>query len=560
MSSLFHRHPEQDFVPYLDGELSARQAARVKTHLEGCAPCRAEFESLKQTLAECASYQSVSVAHMPEAPLPWRDLYRDFSRIDESLANTSLLVRLMRPLVHSGVPRWSFVAGLAALVVLGFVNQLRQAPSVQAASILRKAVAISQSKAPAARQIRVRTSRNQSFVRTSGMSAAVMQVVEAQVIASLFANARYDWNDPLSARAFVQWRDQQVQKTDEVTTVSDSSNPSRTLTRIRTVTPDGDLAAATITLSGDDYEAVEERLEFRDQEWVELSEIAESSTEGAGFASAGSVGLPVRAAETPSRPAAFSPEPASISDELTVLSALSSIEADLGEEVSVNLSGEKVAVTAGSGVTPRRQEAIRGAVGSLPRVALEFNSAHTSAISADTATPTGSVASSSPSPMEARLQKQLGGHAEFERFSNHLQDVTDAARQRVSALRNLAARFSPETEARLNGHDRKVLSELTRKHTAALAERVGELDRLLNPALASLGGTAAAVPNVSHANWQAASEAMQKNAQKVDVLVSQMLGLTSANAGSMNTLPSDLLVSLQSLHKNLEDCQKSLPR
>src|SRR5581483_2911603 len=111
------RHPEQDLVRYLDGELSATDAAKVGGHLESCPACRAEFQELKAALAECTLYQGARKSQLTP-PQEWRDLYRDFSRIDESLANDSLLVRLMRPLVHSGALRWSIATGLAALVVL----------------------------------------------------------------------------------------------------------------------------------------------------------------------------------------------------------------------------------------------------------------------------------------------------------------------------------------------------------------------------------------------------------------------------------------------------------
>ena len=82
MSSLFQRHSDRYLVRYLDGELSPRRAAKVERHLESCGPCRAELAELKSSLAECERYQNVLVAQMPEAPQPWRDLYRDFSRID----------------------------------------------------------------------------------------------------------------------------------------------------------------------------------------------------------------------------------------------------------------------------------------------------------------------------------------------------------------------------------------------------------------------------------------------------------------------------------------------
>ncbi len=172
MSSLLERHPERDLVCYIDGELSERHRGKVASHLESCGRCRAEVDELQNSLAECVSYRNVRSAQMPEAPQPWRDLYRDFSRIDESLANTSLLGRLLSPLVHSGVPRWAVVAGLAGLIVLLSLNQLRQAPSVQAATLLRKAVEFSQSQPRPVRRIRVRSSRQPEFTKLTGAQAS----------------------------------------------------------------------------------------------------------------------------------------------------------------------------------------------------------------------------------------------------------------------------------------------------------------------------------------------------------------------------------------------------
>ena len=108
-----------------------------------------------------------------------------------------------------------------------------------------------------------------------------VEVAQAQAIAALFQAAHWDWNDPLSARAFergaigkfirpTKWPGAEPQA------------PSEHLTRIRTVSADGEVEAASITLNTGDYDAVSERLEFRDREWVELSEIAEIPTENAG--------------------------------------------------------------------------------------------------------------------------------------------------------------------------------------------------------------------------------------------------------------------------------------
>jgi anti-sigma factor RsiW len=553
MSSVLERHPERDLVCYIDGELSTRRSAKVASHLESCGRCRAEIDELQNSLAECVSYRNVRAAQMPEAPQPWRDLYRDFSRIDESLANTSLLGRLISPLVHSGVPRWAVVAGLAGLIVLLSLNQLRQAPSVQAATLLRKAVEVSQSQPRPVRHIRVRSSRQPEFTRLTGTQAALVDVAQAQAVAALFRQANWDWNDPLSARSFEQWRDRQVHKTDAVTAVQNPQEPSERLTQIRTESAEGELEAASITLDAGDYTAVSERLEFRDSQWVELSQIAETSQESAGGSGVAHGEAPVRAAEPPSRPAAFAPgSSASISDELQVLSALSEIGADLGDPVEVNLTGGKVVVS-GADVPPRRQDLIRAKLANRPYVELDFSQSQSAALPESTVVAGGSVGKPAASPMESRLEKQLGSHAEFDRFSVQLQDLSEASMERVFALRNLARKFSPADEARLNAQDLSLLHELSRKRAAELAEKIVSMESILVPTLSSLGGTAATSHPASHASWQSAADDLSSSAQRVDKLISQMLGMTPGNAR-----PSDLMTALNELHANLDDCQKAL--
>jgi hypothetical protein len=445
--------------------------------------------------------------------------------------------------------------GLAVLIALVSLNQLRQAPSVQAASILRKAVAVSVSKSRPVHRIRVRTSHQQEFTRLSEAQSVVLQVAAMQTVAGLFQSAHYDWNDPLSARAFEQWRDEQVHKTDEV-----SETPSEHQTRIRTVSTEGTLEAASITFDTEDYIPVEERLEFRDGQWVELDQIAESSTESAGGTVGRPAGIPMRSAEPPSRPDAYTPgSPASISDELQVLSALNDIGADLGGQVEVALSGDKVMVTGSEGISPQRQDKIRSAVANLPRVAVEFTPESPVSLPPGATAARATAVSTPSSPFASRLEKQLGGHAEFDRVSNQVLDLDEAAMERMYALHRLAEKFPSSVEEQLNTQDLNVLHELSRKHTAVLAEKVSEMERLLVPMLSSLGGTAGSVPSAGHSSWQPASDGVYSSARRVEVLISQFLGMTPGKIATVS-LPSDLLTAMRDLDANLADCQKLLNR
>src|SRR5271156_5207880 len=47
-------HPETELIPYLRGELSADERARVGAHLEGCAQCRASADASSAILTSLA--------------------------------------------------------------------------------------------------------------------------------------------------------------------------------------------------------------------------------------------------------------------------------------------------------------------------------------------------------------------------------------------------------------------------------------------------------------------------------------------------------------------------
>ena len=110
MTALEPRHPEKELLmPYLDGELSLRQARRVRRHVQACWECRSELEELQKTVGECVRYRrQLEDAAWPQPPQPWRDLSPEFARIDAAARSSSL----SRPSV-----RWAVLAASAAALV-----------------------------------------------------------------------------------------------------------------------------------------------------------------------------------------------------------------------------------------------------------------------------------------------------------------------------------------------------------------------------------------------------------------------------------------------------------
>ncbi len=554
MSSLGTQHPEDGLLlRYIDGELSRRKGRQVESHLKACWQCRTEIEELEETVAGCVRYRrNVLQTYLPDPPNPWPDLYREFARIDSSASGESHMVakqlaaRFVALLGRAMVRRWALGAVAALVMVCAVWYQFRETPSVQAAVLLKRAVLAAEAQAtPARRVIQIRT-KTQKFTRTLGSRRAVAAEASTAPIQAKLQTAHFDWEDPLSAKSYQAWRNGVAAKQDEVTATQASY-------RIRTVAAEGELASASLVLRTADLRPVEERLEFRDKEWVELTDITDATTRDDGSPVATNVEPPVRPA-VPSRLAATLSGPASISDELQVLSALHEIGADLGDPVQVELSGGRVAV-GGVGISPERQRQIHDLLDAVPHVTVQFSEPAAATAPAEPASPDIAGAGVAPVGFQARVEKQLGGHAEFEKFSARILDRNEALMSRAYALRRLSERFPADDG--LTARDREVLRDMARQHAAALAGEVAAIERALAPLLVSMGGSAVSRPAATHTSWQPATAELFHASHRLEVLVSVLLGVTPGSSAT-ERLPSDLLSAIGEVRANLDSCQRLL--
>ena len=136
----------------------------------------------------------------------------------------------------------------------------------------------------------------------------------------------------------------------------------------------------------------------------------------------------MRAAEPPSRPAAFATRSsASISDELQVLSALSAIGADLGDPVEVALTDGKVVVTGAEGIPASRQNAIRNAVASLPHVEVAFGTVHPAPVAPEVTVGTAGIVSPISGSGKTRETARARRIRPFQRASARFRRIGHAA-------------------------------------------------------------------------------------------------------------------------------------
>jgi hypothetical protein len=557
MSSLNVRHPEDGtLLEYLDGELTRRQARKVQDHLKACWQCRTELEELQAAVNECVRYRKqVMIPCMPEPPAAWGRL--DFARVDAELARESFTARLGRWLSpRRNTPlRWALSGVMALALAIAIVQQLRETPKVEAAALLRKAVAASGNRPHTVRRLRILSSRG-PMTRIGGV-ASVRPAAGEMEIARHFEAARYDWNDPLSARAYAAWRETLARKVEEVST----ADPA--VYRIKTTTPDSELSMASLDLRKTDFAPVAARFEFADREWVEVTESVDQLDSPASTV-AGATGGTLRQPGVPPGPssqeiAAAEPAPPAPSEELQVVAALHQVGADLGDPLEISREGGEVVVS-GAGISPQRQQQIHNQLDRLPHVVVRFSDpvlpAGTPALVEPATTRDAAVSTERPT-YTARIEQRLGGRPQFERFSGQLLDWTDSAMSRAYALHRLAQQFTAASEGAMGAADRRTLRSLAREHLAAMRNNLAKVQTTVTPVLNGIGAAAGATDShPAPAAWQAASERVLASGHRVEYLLAVVLG--AAPGGTAANAPADLMTALNQLNSDIEQCQRLL--
>jgi Putative zinc-finger len=549
VSKVATEHPgDERLLRFLDGELAARDASQVRKHLDACWECRAELKEIEQTIGDCVRYRKMVLeSSVPPAPAPWVDIYQRFSALDEADKQRHFTHRaglwLGRVLAY---PRPLVSAAVMVLLIAVVVQQLRDTPSVRAAELLRKAIAASESRPRTARRIQIRMrSRRLTRVIGSAQSFASSRASsdEQTGLESLFRAAHYNWEDPLSAKSYSDWRDQLPEKRDEITSDRDEY-------RLRTTTSSGELVEATLKFDSHDLRAIEGILQFRNSERVEISELSEAPAvvASAPRAEASPIGT---VSSQPAKPdAAVELTPG---DELQVFAALHRAGADLGDPVDVTRSGAHIAVT-GVGISTDRQRKIRDELRALPQVTLRFSDPSNEPIAPDGRNSSAISVNPGAGPLQIELAKQLGGRAGFEQFADQVLELTDAFMARAHALRRLAERFSPDLEAQISPQERQLLQTMRREHTEPLLRNVVEVQDRLLPVLAAVPTQSSETPPLAIApnTWQDATEQMFREAHRTEGMLVTLLGATAGENQSPE-LPAQVLASLKELRYRVED-------
>jgi anti-sigma factor RsiW len=408
----------------LDGELSSREAAAVKSHLELCWLCRTRSEQLGKGIAEFVKYHQFEAKVDSSSFAGPRAMFiAQIEQVARSAGRSSLVsriagkYRMLRVFSQYEMPRpvWisALIIGAVTLVWLARLREtprVTEAPKVSASQFLENAQASevralqSIARPVIYQKLRIRVG-SQDVTRTiyrdragnrqadkldvsNGRNEAgngrsprgwLSRPNPSQMEADLqrtFQRAGLNWQDPLSPASYRAWHDSLSEKQDEVIRDTDE------FIALKTTTVDGPIAEASITARTADFHSVKEQLRLRDMRLVEISEL---DWDIMPFEVVNPAIFVVEAAPPPIAPRLSLRFPTGPTDkelaesELQARLALHAERADLGEEIELdrdtpNIAGlrQRALIVRGILGTPERKAELFAALRGIPHLELQL--------------------------------------------------------------------------------------------------------------------------------------------------------------------------------------------
>ena len=433
-SKIEDTHPsDESLLKHVDGELSSKEGAYVRSHLETCWSCRRSLEKIEETISTFVEFrQQIQIPLTQEPPSNWSDFDRrlnglatltpavagswwsrtgnGFGKFFHSFALFSL---------WSSGRKQTAIGALAAGLIAVLVWQLVIVRPISASELLDRSLQFQTDQISEVPQAvvyqKLHVSRNgvseinwevwRDTTRARFRQSVTNSVNAAfdQELSNVLQLNGFDPQQPMSPSTFINWRKGLIGKTDTVeqAKADDGSGLIVLHTTNTAANAPGEIAEASVTLRSNDFHPVGQVLRVRSGDGVQTYEFTEvdfrvlSLTAFApdffrepaqpqiASVAASAVPKPEEAnanvltanSNVAEKPAAVPFRPASADLEIEVFSLLNKAKADLGEQITVSREADGRLSVQGLVDTANRKNEILDALTSVrndPAVRIEI--------------------------------------------------------------------------------------------------------------------------------------------------------------------------------------------
>lgn len=373
-------------------------------------------------------------------------------------------------------------------------------------------------------------------------------------------SAGVDWNDPLSAANYAQWRDRQPVKQDAV-----KQTGLNLLTLTTSTDADTPVLSESLTVRESDFHPVERTIRLRDQGTVEIAELNYDVLPWGAVNQDLFEPISGEAGVVPGNvhPALSIPLPRVLSDlqldeaELGARIALHDLQADQGEQIRLTRTAQGIEVK-GVVDTDQRKEQIVSQLLTVPHVHPSILSVEEIEDSPPSGSPaeTGPVQTYSvdaqPSPLEKYMREKKFPLDELAAISQQLLDGSLRIQQAETHLSELRHHFADAD--RLPGDLQRQLAALLQNYVSAIQAGLDEDQR----ALLSLNLGNAASPESSS---MLAPDAGDLNAEvrRYQQLCQELIAGGSGQPRPANVIADELMESSAQIHDRISQMQVPAP-
>ena len=534
----FNEHPDEtQLLLALEKELSPQEISQVESHLGNCWSCRARSEEMQRGILAFVEYREKRyLPSLPAPPTGFSGFQGGLRRTITASSSRGLLTKLWRWFLalfaFPGQMKWVSAVAIAMVAVLFWVEVLNP-PVVSANELVTRAIA-AQNPPPLGKPDTSMRVAHQKLQIHSGSHTIVrdFEWPVGQRSSQLRWGTRIDplqWNAPLTAFGFKDWRDSLETKQDKV-------KRSGGLLTLSTSTNQDWIREVRMIVRARDFHPVEQHFRFADSRELDLKELAFQISDQAPVQPAPADGSKPKESAAPGT---HSISPLDLDKaELQLRYTLFAHHWDTGEDLKIERIGGKLFL-GGIVSSAEREKAMRATLTTLPNVRLSL-----SAPSAHSNSTASRKAFTVPVPAvptwENGLEKAFPEREERLGFVDRCISSSDTAVSHVWALKGLADRYGDVNLRTLQPESRRKLFEILRGHLVEVSRANNDLDVLLKMLPASQS-----VSTQTAVSWSAGIQSLFVQVQKQDASVTSLLVGTQRGAQDLRSTSADF----QSAHR-----------